>query len=243
MISTGRQPGIVTLALNSTPRNALSEQMVDELTRAIAESSADPETRVIVMSGGGDVFCSGAPRDLLDRLAGGDLRPADILLPKVLFDCPVPIIAAMDGHATGGGFALGLASDVVLMAREARYGFTFMNLGFSPGMGVTRLCEHVLSPAVAHELLYTGELRKGAEFERCGGINYVLPKAEVVPKALDVAARIAGKPRSAVELLKRTLSLPRRRAFEETITLESLMHQITLRAPGALQRIDDDYVE
>jgi len=243
VISVGRQPGISTLALDSAPRNALCETMVDELTRAIAESAADPETRVIVLSGSGGVFCSGAPRDLLERLAGGDLRPADILLPKVLFDCPVPVIAAMDGHATGGGFALGLASDIVLMARESRYGFTFMNLGFSPGMGVTRLCEHVLSPAVAHELLYTGELRKGAEFERCGGINYVLPKAEVVAKALDVAARIAGKPRTAVELLKRTLSLPRRRAFEETITLESLMHQITLRAPGARQRIDDDYLE
>ena len=243
MISIGRQPGIVTLGLDAPPRNALSESMVEELTRALAEAAADAETRVIVLHGRGDVFCSGAPRDLLDRLAGGELRPADILLPKVLFDCPVPVIAAMDGHATGGGFALGLASDIIIMALEARYGFTFMNLGFSPGMGVTRLCEHVLSPAVAHELLYTGELRRGAEFERCGGINYVLPKAEVLPKALDVAARIAGKPRPSVELLKRTLSLPRRRAFEETITLESLMHQITLSAPGARQRIDDDYVE
>jgi polyketide biosynthesis enoyl-CoA hydratase PksI len=243
LISRRRECGIVTLGLESPPHNALSEALVAELTRAIAESSADTDTKVIVLTGQADVFCAGAPREVLTQLAGGHLRASDILLPKTLFDCPVPVIAAMGGHAIGGGFALGLSADIVLIGRESRYGFTFMNLGFSPGMGVTRLCEHVLSPAIAHELMYGGELRKGSDFERCGGINYVLPRAEVVPKALDVAARIATKPRLAIEVLKRSLSLSRRRAFEDSITLESLMHQVTFGAPGTRQRIDDDYVE
>ncbi|HUP40394.1 MAG TPA: polyketide synthase [Vicinamibacterales bacterium] len=243
MISTQREGGIVVLTLEGPSQNALSEEFADALTGAVTGASADNDTKVIVLAGQDDVFCSGAPRELLVRLTNGDLRPADILLPKLLFDCPVPIVAAMTGHAVGGGFALGLAADIVLIARESRYGFTFMNLGFSPGMGVTRLCEHVLSPAVAHELLYTGELRRGDAFDRCGGINYVLPKGEVMPKALDVATRIAEKPRASIELLKRTLSLTRRRLFEETITLEMLMHQITLRSPGARRAIEDDYVE
>jgi polyketide biosynthesis enoyl-CoA hydratase PksI len=148
----------------------------------------------------------------------------------------------MAGHATGGGFALGLAADIVLLGQESRYGFTFMNLGFTPGMGTTTLCEHTLSPAIAHELLYTGELRRGSEFARTG-VNHVLPRDQVLPKALDIAARIAAKPRVAVEALKRTLSLPRRQAFERSITSESFMHQITFGAPDAARRIEDDYVE
>jgi polyketide biosynthesis enoyl-CoA hydratase PksI len=146
----------------------------------------------------------------------------------------------MAGHATGGGFALGLAADIVVMAEESRYGFTFMNLGFTPGMGTTALCEHVLSPAVAHELLYTGELRRGARFAG-SGINHVVPRHDVERVAFDVASRIAEKPRQSIAALKRTLSLPRRQAFEQSITHESLMHQITFAA--ATSRIENDYVE
>lgn len=243
MVELSRDDGVVCVALDDPARsNALGEEMVFRLGEAFAAAGRDPGTKVVVLLGGDEVFSSGAPRELLVRLTRGDVRPADILLPKVLLDCPVPVIAAMAGHATGGGFALGLAADVVLLARESRYGLTFMNLGFSPGMGTTRLCEHVLSPAVAHELLYTGELRKGAEFERTGGVNHLLPRAEVVPRALAIARRIAEKPRPALEWLKRTLSLPRRRAFEESLTLESLMHQVTLTSPEAARLIETEYV-
>jgi polyketide biosynthesis enoyl-CoA hydratase PksI len=115
-----------------------------------------------------------------------------------------------------------------------------MNLGFTPGMGTTRLCEHALSPSLAHELLYSGELRRGSRFAGTG-INYIVPRAQVDATALDVAARIADKPRAALTALKRTLSLRRRQAFEESITQESLMHQLTLGA--AARRIENEYVE
>ena len=220
--------------------NALGETMVDALRDAFARIDRDPGARVVVLSAEGDTFSSGAPRDLLLRLAAGELRPADIVLPKVLLDCPVPVIAAMAGHATGGGFALGLAADMVFIGGESRYGFTFMNLGFTPGMGTTRLCEHVLSTAVAHELLYSGELRRGASFAS-SGINHILPRERVEPAAIDLASRIAEKPRASLAILKRALSMPRRRAFEESITQESFMHQITLA--GAVDRIRDTYVE
>lgn len=222
--------------------NALGEATVRALGDAFGAIAADASVRAVVLAAEGETFSTGAPRDLLLQLTRGEVHPGDILLPRLLLDCPVPVIAAMGGHATGGGFALGLAADIVLLGHESRYGFTFMNLGFTPGMGTTVLCEHALSPAVAHELLYTGELRRGADFARTG-INYVLPRGQVLPKALDVAARIAAKPRLAIEALKRTLSLPRRQAFERSITNESFMHQITFGAPGAARRIQDDYVE
>ena len=241
MVRLTASHGIAKVVLSDQgSANALGEPMVHALQEAFEKIDRDPGVRVVVLSGEGDTFSCGAPRELLLRLAAGEVRPADILLPRLLLDCPVPVVAAMAGHATGGGFALGLAADIVLIGDDSRYGFTFMNLGFTPGMGTTRLCEHVLSAAVAHELLYTGELRRGRAFAG-SGINQVLPREEVVVAALDIAARIADKPRPAITALKRTLSLPRRRAFETSITHESFMHQITLGAAAC--RIQDEYVE
>lgn len=241
MVRLTLRDGIATLVLaDPASSNALGEEMVHALKEAFAAIDRDGDLRVVVLLGDGDTFSSGAPRSLLLRLAAGELRPTDIVLPKLLLDCAVPVVAAMAGHATGGGFALGLAADIVLLGEESRYGFTFMNMGFTPGMGTTRLCEHVLSPAVAHELLYTGELRRGRVFAGTG-INHVLPRNAVDAAAMDIAARIADKPRQSVSALKRTLSLPRRRAFEVSITEESLMHQVTFGA--AVRRIQDDYVE
>lgn len=222
--------------------NALGEAMVHAITAAFEAAGRDRSTRAILLTADGVSFSSGAPAALLAALADGQLQPADIRLPRVLLDCPVPVIAAMDGHAVGGGFALGLAADLVVLARECRYGFTFMNMGFTPGMGTTALAEHVLSPAVAHELLYTGELRRGDAFAGTG-VNAVLPRGDVRAHARDLAARIAEKPRPALEILKRTLTLPRRRAFDAALTLESLMHQVTLGAPGAADTIRTTYVE
>ncbi|HTY94818.1 MAG TPA: polyketide synthase [Steroidobacteraceae bacterium] len=243
MVELSIHDGVARITLSDPlTANALGETMAAKLQAAFESAARERDVRVVVLAGEGEVFSCGASRELLLQLVRGAARPADILLPRVLLDCPVPVIAAMAGHATGGGFALGLAADIVLLAEESRYGLTFMNLGFTPGMGTTALCEHVLSAGVAHELLYTGELRRGSAFAG-SGVNHVLPRGQVEAKALDIAARIALKPRLAVEALKRTLSLPRRQAFEAALTVESLMHQITFAAPEVVRRIEDDYVE
>jgi polyketide biosynthesis enoyl-CoA hydratase PksI len=176
-------------------------------------------------------------------LAAGAIAPTDLLLSKALLDVPAPTIAAMEGHALGGGLALGLCADLVLIARESRYGCPFMNLGFTPGMGLTRLLEHVLSPAVAHEMLYSGEPLKGAHFEGRSGFTYILPRAEVRPKALDLARSIAEKPRVSLLALKRVLALPRRLAYESAHTYETLMHQVSFAQPDVGRLIDKNYVE
>ncbi len=224
-------------------KNAFSEAFVAELEEVLEFVSNDASVKVIVVRGLPDVFAAGAPRELLVRLARGDVVPTDIVLSKAMLDVPVPTIAAMEGHATGGGLALGLCADIVIMAKESRYGASFMNMGFTPGMGMTRLLEHVLSPAMAQELLYTGEFRKGAQFLGASGVNYILPKSQVCAKALDVAEQIAEKPRCSLELLKRTLSVRRRQAFEESRTLEAMMHSISFAQGEIRERIEGEYVE
>lgn len=224
-------------------RNAFSERFVEELKECLDAVAEAPDTKVVVLVGLEDVFAAGATREMLSRLAHGDVAPTDIVLTKSLLDVAVPTIAAMEGHATGGGLALGFAADIIVLGRESRYGASFMNMGFTPGMGITRLLEHTLSAAVAHELLYTGEFRRGSELAEKGGINHVLPKAKVRAKAFDIAAQIAEKPRRSLELLKRTLSIGRRQAFEESRTVESLMHSITFSQSDIVQRIENEYVE
>jgi polyketide biosynthesis enoyl-CoA hydratase PksI len=224
-------------------KNALSEPFAAELQEALRTVAADGAVKAVLLLGLPDVFCSGAPLELLRRLAAGEVAPHDILLPRAVLQVPVPTIAAMEGSATGGGLALGCCADVILVARESRYGTSFLNMGFTPGMGSTRLLEHVLSPAVAQELLYSGEFRKGADFERCGGFNHVLPRHEVLPKALEIGARIAEKPRLALETLKRTLSVPRRQAFEAAHAAEALMHSVTFGQPDLVHRIEEGYAE
>lgn len=224
-------------------KNAFTEDFVAELEEVLHFVCQDRTVKVLVLRGLADVFAAGAPRELLERLARGEIVPTDIALSKAMLDVPVPTIAAMQGHATGGGLALGLCADIVVMARESRYGASFMNMGFTPGMGMTRLFEHVLSPAIAQELLYTGEFRKGADFIGAAGVNYILPKSQVCAKAIDVAERIAEKPRCSLELLKRTLSIRRRQAFEESRTLEAMMHSITFTQDEIRDRIEGEYVE
>jgi polyketide biosynthesis enoyl-CoA hydratase PksI len=236
--------GVVSIQMaDAAGKNAFSEPLAKQLEECLGRAALDREARVLVLLGLPDVFASGASKELLLELAAGEVSPADILLAKALLDIPVPTISAMEGHATGGGLALGLCADIVVMARESRYGASFMNMGFTPGMGMTRLFEHVLSPAQACELLFTGEFRRGREFQEKSGVNHVLPRAEVKDKAFDIARRIAEKPRLALETLKRALSIRRRQAFEESRTIEAMMHDITFRADDIRARIEDDYVE
>jgi polyketide biosynthesis enoyl-CoA hydratase PksI len=234
--------GIATVVMaDASGQNAMSEPFVRELEEALRALAGCAEARVAVLLGLPEVFSAGASREMLQAIVDGKLAPADILLPRAVLDLPVPVIAAMEGHAVGGGLALGLCADIILIARESSYGCNFMNLGFTPGMGTTRLLEHVLSPAIAHEMMYTGQFFRGAHFEGRSGFNYILPRELVRPKAMDLAARIAEKPRQAVEVLKHVLAMDKRQAFEATRTVEPLMHAITFAGPDIRRLIEENY--
>lgn len=229
MIRLTREPeGVLWIELHDPEtKNAFTPPLLTALLTALDTVG---DAKVVILAGLPDVFCSGASPALLAGLTSGRTSPTELTLGRRLLDVPVPVIAACEGAAIGGGFALALAADLLVLAEESRYGLNFLSLGFTPGMGTTRLCEHVLSPAIAHELLYTGEFRAGRDLR--GGVNAVVPRAEVRARALDLALRIAAQPRPALTLLKRTLTLPRRRALEEAFTLESFMHGLTFPTAG-----------
>lgn len=203
-------------------QHALEPGMVDALIEALQVPAT---TRCVLLRGGSDVFCSGASEALLDALRAGTLQPTELLLPRDVLDVPVPVVGAAEGHAVGGGLALLACCDFAFLAREARYGATFVDLGFTPGMGSTALLEHYLPPAVAWELLLTGRRATGAELARWW--PHVVPRADVLPRARELCWSLADKPREVVGLLKHTLAGRRRQAFEAARTTESLLHRLT----------------
>jgi polyketide biosynthesis enoyl-CoA hydratase PksI len=238
-VNTVREGGVATIELCSPQtRNALSNTVVGALDVALLSVGRDPSVRAVVLAAQGPTFCDGAPRSLLMQLCAEEVSPQDIRLPGRLLATPVPIVAAVSGHAVGGGFALAHAADLVVLADECRYGFNFTELGFTPGLGTTRLAEQVLGPALARELLLTGELRRGRGF---APMLAVRPRAQVRAHAEDLARRIADKPRRATSLLKRTLAGPRRAAFEEALSVEAVMHELTFADPATRRRIEENH--
>lgn len=234
--------GVAVLTMrDAAGKNAFSEAFAAALTRALADVGGRPDARVCVIAGLPAVFSAGGDRDVLLGLADGTIAPYDLLLTRALLETPVPTIAAMAGPAVGGGLVFGLACDMVVMARESRYGANFMDLGFTPGMGATRLLQFAFGEYVAAEMLFGGQYFRGEQLAGPGQINAIVPRVEVLPRALDIAGRIADKPRAALLLLKRALALPRRRAFEEARTVESMMHEVCFADPTTVARIRTNY--
>jgi len=223
--------GVAVLTMRDPARkNALSLEMVQELEERVAALAHDDSVKTVILAGLDEYFSTGANREVLEQIISGTATPRDLLLPRALLDVPVPVVAAMAGHAIGGGLALGVCADITVIARESRYGASFINYGFTPGMGLTRLLEHLLGNALAHEMLLTGQAFRGSHFEG-KGFNYVLPRKDVMAKALEIASILAEKPRLSLVTLKLSLSSKKREQFEAARTTECLMHQITLSLP------------
>lgn len=243
LVSLGIEDGVATVRMQDEQgRNALAPAFVAELRSALASVAENAGAKVLLLTGLPDVFCSGAPLELLRALCDETVKPSELDLPLQLLSLPLPIVAAMRGHALGGGLAVGLCADVVVFGRESRYGANFMEMGFTPGMGMTGLLEHVLPPASAHEMLYTGGSYRGSFFEKQGA-GRVVAREQVESEALDIARRIAEKPRHALELLKRALAKPRRERYERDFRVEARMHEICFRHPETIERIEANYVE
>lgn len=240
---TVQPDGIAVLTLaDERERNSFSDPFVRELLDGFGKAASDPRIKVCILRGLPEVFCAGAHLDLLLDLVEGHTSPSDLMLPRVVLDLPFPTIAAMEGHAVGGGLTLGLCCDMVVLARGSRYGCSFMNLGFTPGMGTTRLLQQAFGDYIANEMMLGGKMLKGAHFEGRSSINYVVRRDQVFPTALDLAQRIAEKPRFALVALKQFLSLPRRQAFEASRAGEALMHEVCFSKPETERRIRENYL-
>ncbi|KRC54185.1 enoyl-CoA hydratase [Nocardioides sp. Root79] len=204
-----RQGHVLILTINRpSARNAIDVDVTEALGDAMETADADPEVRVVVLTGAGDKsFCAGA--DLKAIARGDNLLPTTGKRAKWGFagyashHISKPTIAAVNGAALGGGTELVLASDIVVAAETAVFGLPEVKRGIIAGAGgVFRLPQQV-SPKIANELIFTGEPVTAARALELGLVNRVVAADEVMATALGLADLIAANAPLAVQASKR----------------------------------------
>ncbi|RPF34322.1 2-(1,2-epoxy-1,2-dihydrophenyl)acetyl-CoA isomerase [Streptomyces sp. TLI_185] len=193
--------------------NALTPGGRDRLIDLLAEASADPETRAVVLTGTGRGFCAGA--DLKGGAVTAERLPGDVArtlrlgaqrLVAAVLDCEKPVIAAVNGTAAGLGAHLALACDLVLAAESAKFIEVFVRRGLVPDGGGAYLLPRLIGPHRAKELMFFGDALTAADAERLGLVNRVVPDAELDKTAREWAARLATGPTRALALTKQLVN-------------------------------------
>lgn len=202
--------GIATLTLDDQDNlNAMSEEMAQEFSTAVAILKNDATVRAVILTGAGKAFSAGGHLAMLEskRTKSGEANRLamqafyDSFL--CILDLKVPLIAALNGAAIGAGLCLACACDVRVASVDAKLGFTFLKLGLHPGMGATFLVPRIVGRSVATELLLTSRVIDANEALRIGLVSRVCPKDAVIQEAHNVAHEmLACGPEASTQLLE-----------------------------------------
>ena len=189
-------------------RNAIDHATIDALHALCEELEADP--RILILTGSGGVFASGADiAQLRERRAADALAGINANAFVRVNELPMPVIAAVDGWALGGGAELAYAADIRIATPDARFGNPETGLGIIPAAGATWRLPEIVGSARAAELLLTGRIVDAAEALSIGLITSVHPAGDLLAEAHAVADRIARNDRAATIATKRVLRAPR----------------------------------
>jgi enoyl-CoA hydratase len=190
--------------------NALSHDLLQEVSRALDESESDPEVRAIIITGSGErAFAAGADIGELQALETAEdgyrhSRAAHQIIFKIEA-LSKPVIMAVNGYALGGGCELAMGGDIILASENARFGQPEVNLGIIPGFGGTQRLPRLVGRTKALELVFTGEHITADAALRLGLVNHVVPQAELMPRAVALANTIAEKAPLAIAIAKRAV--------------------------------------
>jgi enoyl-CoA hydratase/carnithine racemase len=198
-----REEGFAVITLNRPPANAISEPLVHELDAALGEFVEDESVRSVVITGAGDrIFCAGA--DLGSAFSGGNvdhfIRFGNSVLRKIE-RYPKPVIAAMNGHALGGGCEIAMACHLRLLKEGARMGQTESNLGIIPGFGGTQRMPRLIGRTKALEFMILGTQIPSEECLALGLVNRLSKEGRALEDAKALARQIAKRPPIATRLI------------------------------------------
>jgi enoyl-CoA hydratase/carnithine racemase len=211
------RPGIAKVTLNRPERlNAMNHELVAALYDALDELAADRTCRAILLTGSGRGFCAGldlsegasppVTQSMGRAQAGMTVQKLIAGLVPKMRSIPQPIIAAVNGAASGGGLALALASDVRIAAASARFNVAFIRVGLSGcDIGVSWLLPRLIGASRAFELLLTGRLIDASEADRIGLVTRVVPDGSVIDSALETAELIVGNSPFGVRMTKEVM--------------------------------------
>ena len=231
--------GVLRLTIDHEPRlNAIGGATMEAIARALA-SARDESVRVVVLTGAGRAFCSGA--DLTD-IGGADADPAAIMagaerLVLAVLDAPVPVVARVNGPAVGIGMSLALAADLAYAGPDAYLLQSFLSVGLMPDGGSTLLLSAAMGRARAAEAILLGRRITGAEAAEHGLVAGAAASTEDLNRLVDAAVeRCLAAPRRAVELTKAALRTASLSGIADVLAREGAGQQELLVSPEFAER-------
>lgn len=217
--------------------NMFTKELMDGLSVAFSDIESRQDIKVVVLSGYEKVFSAGGTKDELLKINSGELCFTDISLYDLILNCEIPVIAAMQGHALGGGLAFGCYADIIILAEEAIYSANFMNYGFTPGFGSTYIIPQKLGVLLGNEMLFTARNYFGREIKEMNAGTRIIKSNKVLDKALEIAYDLADKPRLSLIQLKNHLSQDVKLKLPGVIEQEIKMHDLTFGQEEVRRRI------
>ncbi len=234
------EPEIVQLTMEDrVHKNTFSSDLIQGILQSFEAIQGNENYKVVILTGYDSYFASGGTKDGLIALYEGKGKFTDANIYSLALDCKIPVISAMQGHGIGGGFALGLFADFVILSRESIYTTNFMKYGFTPGMGSTYILKKKFGLSLAEELLISANNYRGEELKNRGIPFPVLPRNEVMNYAYELARQIAEKPRLSLITLKDHLVGSIREELPKVIEQELVMHDKTFHQQEVKERIDN----
>ncbi|MBB5916151.1 enoyl-CoA hydratase [Nocardia transvalensis] len=214
--------GIATITIDRPPANAFDPAVIAEFLEVLPPLAEDPGVRCIVLRGTGRFFVAGADiavmRDLTEATQRA-MRPW-VDVQRILETAPKPVVAALNGHALGGGAELALACDMRVMAESATMGFPEISLGLFPGAGGSQRLPRLLGAHRAALLMMEGSRLSAAEALRVGLVDRVVPDVEFDEHIGATARALADKPTRTIGLLKRIVREGASLPLEQALDLE-----------------------
>ncbi|HEU0300668.1 MAG TPA: enoyl-CoA hydratase-related protein [Longimicrobium sp.] len=239
------EDGVAWITLNRPDRlNAFAGDMRDRLHDAIDRAASSPDVRVMVITGAGRGFCTGADVEVMgDLLRRGDdatfesLVRAGMRVVRRLHTVEQPVIAAVNGPAAGAGAALAIACDFRVASERATIGFTFNRIGLHPDWGATWTLPRLVGPGRAAELVMSGRMVEAREAERIGLFEQVYAEDWFEDEVRKTAKELAAKPPLALRLAKRTLSASLPAGLEDALLAEAERQMRCFRSADAKEGI------
>lgn len=223
-----KQGAIGLVTLNRPDKlNALSPEVLRSLAETLEALNADPDVRVVVLTGGPKVFAAGADIEAMAKAS-----PVDILLRNTrwlwrrLWALDLPIIAAVNGVAFGGGCELAMGCDMIVAGESARFGQPEIKLGIMPGAGGTQRLARAIGPYRAMEMILTGEPISALDAQAAGLVNRVVPDVRVLEEAMQLAKLIAERPPVAVRLARKAVRYGMERTLLEGLEIEARNYRL-----------------
>lgn len=237
-IILAREEGYAVITLNRPPANAISERLMQELGAAVDELEKDPAVRAVIITGSGErIFCAGA--DLASGFSGdveefikfgnGVLRRIERF--------PKPVIAALNGHALGGGCEIAMACHLRIMKETARIGQTESNLGIIPGYGGTQRMPRLIGRAKALEFMILGTQIPAAEALALGLVNRLSKEGETLSDAKTLARQIAKRPPIATRLILQAVDDGLNASIDQGLEAETRAFLESLKTEDAAEGI------